>query len=181
MPDLSRGDFERLTVTGQLEVVEQLAQGQPVRLIGSSLGGYVAALYAARHLETERLVLLAPAFQFAGRWREWIGEEQLRRWKSDGYLEFFHYGAGSNQRLGYQFLADAERYDDFPKVQQPCLILHGTQDQVVPWELSRQFVRRNPSAHLELIESDHQMLDVLDRVWDEIKRFFQDSKEAQES
>ena len=70
VPDLAAGDFENLTITAQLGVVEREAGGGPVRLIGSSMGGYLAALYASRHPETERMVLLAPAFDFVRRWQE---------------------------------------------------------------------------------------------------------------
>jgi pimeloyl-ACP methyl ester carboxylesterase len=51
VPDLTEGNFEQLTITSQLKVLEQLAGGDPVSLIGSSMGGYVAALYASRHPE----------------------------------------------------------------------------------------------------------------------------------
>ena len=36
--DLARGDFEHLTITGQLQAVEEAAAGEPVALMGSSLG-----------------------------------------------------------------------------------------------------------------------------------------------
>ena len=65
IPDLAAGDFEHLTISGQLRVIERAAAGDPVALMGSSLGGYLAALYAARHPEVSRVVLLAPAFGFA--------------------------------------------------------------------------------------------------------------------
>jgi len=61
VPDLAEGDFQHLTITGQMRVLERVAGGRPVSLIGSSMGGYLAALYAARHTEVERLALLAPA------------------------------------------------------------------------------------------------------------------------
>jgi predicted esterase YcpF (UPF0227 family) len=61
VPDLAAGDFEHLTITGQLAVARRFLTGGPVCLIGSSMGGYLAALLAARHAEIERLVLLAPA------------------------------------------------------------------------------------------------------------------------
>src|SRR5437899_8000134 len=64
IPQLDEGDFEGLTISGQLGVIERAAAAAPVSLIGSSLGGYLGALYAARHPEVEWLVLLAPAFQF---------------------------------------------------------------------------------------------------------------------
>ena len=68
VPDLAAGDFEHLTLTGQLGVIERSAAAGPVSLAGSSMGGYLAALYAARHPEVLRVVLLAPAFDFARRW-----------------------------------------------------------------------------------------------------------------
>src|ERR1700734_332724 len=69
IPALDAGDFEHLTISGQLTIIEALLAGQPCRLIGSSMGGYLAALYAARHAEVSRVVLLAPAFGFAQRWQ----------------------------------------------------------------------------------------------------------------
>src|SRR3712207_248123 len=64
IPDLVEGDFENLTITGQLAVIERTARGDPVVLMGSSLGGYLAALYASSHPEVTKLILMAPAFYF---------------------------------------------------------------------------------------------------------------------
>src|SRR5260370_38807814 len=73
IPDLSEGHFETLTISGQLRAIERIAGGADVRLIGSSMGGYLAALYAARRPEVSRVVLLAPAFGFARRWPLLLG------------------------------------------------------------------------------------------------------------
>src|SRR4051794_15180408 len=73
-PDLTAGDFENLTITGQLRVIEDSLKGEPARLLGSSMGGYLAALYAARHPETNGIVLMAPAFGFARRWPQSLGD-----------------------------------------------------------------------------------------------------------
>src|SRR5579883_2235579 len=54
---LDGGDFRSLTITGQLQVISQAVRGEAVTLVGSSLGGYLAALYAARHKNVERMVL----------------------------------------------------------------------------------------------------------------------------
>src|SRR5580698_8080809 len=77
IPDLNEGAFESLTLSRQLRVIESIAHGDDVRLIGSSMGGYLAALYAARHPEVTQLVLLAPAFDFARRWRNMLGAEKV--------------------------------------------------------------------------------------------------------
>ena len=61
IPILDEGRFEELTVTGQLAVIDRAVGEEPAILIGSSLGGYLAALYASRHpSQIEKLVLLAP-------------------------------------------------------------------------------------------------------------------------
>jgi len=71
IPQLDEGRFEELTISSQLAVIERAVGEQPAILIGSSLGGYLAALYASRHpSRVSKLVLLAPAFQFPRRWRE---------------------------------------------------------------------------------------------------------------
>ena len=70
IPELDGGNFTGLTVTGQLKVVEQTVAGRPAILMGSSLGGYVAALFASRCALVEKLILMAPALRFPSRWRE---------------------------------------------------------------------------------------------------------------
>ncbi len=127
-------DFTRLTITGQLEVIEKAAQGDSVVLIGSSLGGYLAAIYAEKHPEVSRLLLLAPAFDFLALWTGELGPEKLREWRKNGAIPVFHYGVGREVPLGYQMMEDAEQYRPFPNFHQPCLILHGLRDTVVPYE-----------------------------------------------
>lgn len=170
-PDLAAGHFERLTITGQLAVVERASRGEPVTLIGSSMGGYLAALFAARHAEVEKLVLMAPAFCFATRWPETLGQETMEEWERTGFLNIFHYGQGRSLELGYQLLEDGRRYEDFPAVGQPALIFHGKNDTVVPADLSVQFTDRNPQAQLHVMESDHELLNVLDDMWMETEKF----------
>src|SRR3989442_129215 len=101
LPDLSDGDFEHLTITHQLEVIDRRVQElTPALVIGSSLGGYLAALYAARHPGLFRhLVLLAPGFGFGRLWPQSLGEEQLRRWRERGWIEVYHYGLKRLSRL----------------------------------------------------------------------------------
>jgi len=171
IPDLAGGDFEGLTISGQLGRVEQAARGEPVALIGSSLGGYLAALYAARHPETGSLVLMAPAFGFARRWRERLGDAAIAEWKLRGSMAVFHYGVEREQRIGYQLLEDGSGFEEVPTMTQPTLIFHGTRDEVVPAEASMQFARLNPQTDLRLVESDHELLDVLEGVAKEALRF----------
>jgi len=163
-PRLDNGDFERLTISGQLRIVEEGLCGMPCRLIGSSMGGYLASLYAAAHPEVDRLVLLAPAFGFASRWREMQAPQVISRWRDTGWLEVFHYGDKVQRRVHYGLLEDAANFPGFPDFPQPALIFHGVNDSVVPVGLSREFVASHGNAVLREMDSDHELLSVLDVI-----------------
>src|SRR6185437_7518888 len=146
IPDLAQSDFEHLTISGQLRVIENLLRGEPCRLVGSSMGGYLAALYAAKHPEVDRLVLLAPAFGFAARWRE-MQTPSIERWKETNWIEVYHYGEKAIRRVHYELLEDA-----------------------------RRFVASHPNAELRELESDHELLDALPAITEESIRFLTETR-----
>ena len=169
IPDLAAGDFEHLSITSQIDVIDEMTVGESVSLIGSSMGGYLAALYAARRPEAvARLVLLAPAFAFA---RSWAEAPEAESWRKTGFLDVYHYGEKRTRRLSYHLIEDALGYDDFPDFQQPALIFHGIHDTVVPPGLSSQFAGTHPNTRLRLLDSDHELLNVLDSIWREAGPF----------
>jgi pimeloyl-ACP methyl ester carboxylesterase len=168
VPDLSEGNFERLTISGQLRVIERIAAGDDLRLMGSSMGGYLAALYAARHPEVTKVVLLAPAFGFARRWPLMLGEEKVAGWRRSGWLPVYHYGDKMERRVGYELLEDAGSYEDYPDISQPALLFHGRQDDVVPVEYSEEFAARHPRVTLRVMESGHELINVLEEMWVEV-------------
>jgi uncharacterized protein len=171
IPQLDEGNFEGLTISGQLKVIERAVGGKPAILMGSSLGGYLAALYAARHPEIERLVLLAPAFQFPRRWRERYSADEAEDWKRNGSIPVFHYGDGRERNLGYQFVEDSAQYEDEPVFSQPALIIHGVHDPVVPSSISTEYAGLHSNVKLVLMESAHELTDVLDPMWRQIAGF----------
>lgn len=184
IPDLCEGNFERLTITGQLQVIDRVLRApraeEPVAeqeakeqivLIGSSLGGYLAALYAASHPQITRLILLAPAFQFHRLWAEELGPERLDAWRQTGTLPVFHHSEGREMPLGYQLMEDAARYPAVPNFSQPALIFHGTRDTVVPVQYSAEFAEAHPNARLIEVNSGHELTDVLDEIWRECNCF----------
>jgi pimeloyl-ACP methyl ester carboxylesterase len=156
VPALDEGDFEHLTISGQLGVIERALDGQPGRLIGSSMGGYLAALYAGRHAEVDRLALMAPAFGFAQRWKEKAAAGQD--------LEVFHYGDKAVRSVHYGLIEDALLYPATPDFSAPCRIYHGVHDDVVPIENSRDFARTHGNAVLAELDSDHELLNVLQDI-----------------
>jgi pimeloyl-ACP methyl ester carboxylesterase len=170
-PDLNGGNFRELTISGQLRALEKTAAGEDAVLIGSSLGGYIAALYTSRHPKIRAAVLMAPAFNFCGLWKETLGPETLLKWKSSGEIEVYHHAENRAVPLDYQFLEDAARYEAFPRVQQPCLDFHGTDDPVVPIQYSEEFAAENPHVELVRLQSGHELTDVLETIWEHSQEF----------
>jgi pimeloyl-ACP methyl ester carboxylesterase len=166
IPALDEGDFEHLTITRQLELISALLDNEPAVLIGSSMGGYLAALYASRHREVERLVLLAPAFGFGDRWAEVFGADKIAEWRAKGFAEVYHYATRDMRRLAVGLLDDASRHNGYPNCAQPAMIFHGVRDSVVPIQASEAWIKANPAAQLVRVDSGHELLDVLDVIWD---------------
>ena len=170
-PDLAQGDFRNLTISGQLEVIERTLGGEAALLIGSSMGGYLAALYAARHPEIPATVLLAPAFDFHSLWTQRLGPRELARWRDSGDIMVFHYGLGRELPLSYRFLEEAQRYAPFPPMHQPGLIFHGTNDDVTPLEGSVEFAASHTAVTLVRVTSGHELTDVLEDMWPQTLEF----------
>jgi hypothetical protein len=52
-----------------------------------------------------------------------------------------------------------------------ALIFHGTRDDAVPARYSSQFAAVHPNTHLHLLNSDHELLDVLEIIWQAARPF----------
>lgn len=104
-------------------------------LLGSSLGGYVAARFAELHPEAvEKLVLFCPGFDLQSRWPRVVGEVGLREWEERGFREFEGPAGVGSVRVPWSFIEDGRRHPAFPKYKVPTLIIHGLNDEVVPVE-----------------------------------------------
>ena len=174
VPDLNQDDFTHLTVARQIAQVVDLfpKDGSPVTLIGSSLGGWVSTIIAQDYPQVDRLILLAPAFDFLNHWLPKIGDRQLTSWKNTYYLPIYHHALKTLSPLHYNFVVDACRY---PLAQidrvLPTVIIHGINDDVIPISASRNFSADRPWVKLLEWESDHQLTNVSDPIWQEIRDF----------
>jgi len=171
VPDLAAGDFEHLTISRQLRILGELLKQERATLIGSSLGGYLAALAAVRHPQVEKVILLAPAFGFYDLWQAEMGEEKFQKWRENGTISIFHYGEGKDLPLAFDLMEDAARYEAFPNLRQLGLIFHGVDDRVVPVNQSRGFVAGRKNIQLLEFQSGHEMTDVLDDMWSVARAF----------
>lgn len=173
LPDLNQGDFTHLTLTRQIQQVKALfPNNQPVTVIGSSFGGLTAAWLGQLCETVDRLVLLAPAFEFLSHWLPKIEPTQLQHWRSGDLLMVYHYSENRLLPLDYDFVTDLEQYDDEQlKKPIPTLILHGTQDDVIPIQSSRNYARKRPWVDLIELESDHTLVDQSEEIWQAICQF----------
>lgn len=174
IPDLNQGDFTNITLSRQIQQVEALfpPPPEPVTLIGSSFGGLTAAWLGERHLQVDRLVLLAPAFGFLAHWLSRMGEMQVKQWETEGHLPVYHYGEQKKLPLSYGFVTDAMQYrEDSIARSLPTLILHGKHDDVIPLQASLNFAATRPWVTLITLDSDHALTDVSQELWQAIQRF----------
>lgn len=171
--DLTPGPdgFERSTPLTMLAEAEKALAATGARAVmGSSLGGYLAAAMASRQPSIERLVLLAPAFRLFERWRARLTPEQLAAWKAEG-LWVDHRVTLDRRRIGYRFLEDAGSLPAFPEVRVPALCFAGKRDDIVPLEDVAAFVERTPGARLLSLDDAHGLLASVPRIFEEARAF----------
>lgn len=174
-PDLNLPDFSTLTVTRMLEQVGTLIDGarEPVTLIGSSLGGFVAVLAAARWPDrVTHLVLMAPALDFSDQGLAGPGGADLGDWKRTGRLDVFHFGYGRVMPIHYQLYEDARRYDAMnADLRMPILVFQGRRDSAVDPKTVEQWSRRRPNVELHMLDDDHQLTSSIDYIWTSVAAF----------
>lgn len=168
-PDLNLPDFSTLTVTRMLEQTRalMLMSREPVTLIGSSLGGFVAVNAAARWPETTAgLILMAPALDFSNQGLSGPGGADVAQWKAAGYLNVFHFGYGRVMPVGYELYEDARRYDAMnATLDMPVLVFQGRRDTAVDPLTVEAWSRRRPNVDLRMLDDDHQLTASLPVIW----------------
>jgi pimeloyl-ACP methyl ester carboxylesterase len=167
-PDLAEPDFARLTVSASLAVLDRMdaEHGAGARwcLIGSSLGGYLAALWAQRNpARVERLVLLCPAFNMNQWWPRVVGADGMARWRAHGRLAMPD-AHGVMTPVHWRFIEDALSYPAFPEVPCPTLILHGVGDQTIPVESSITYGESRDHVRVRTLDDDHALAASLDAI-----------------
>ena len=157
-------DFPHLSLHAMLQQV-----GHPELLVGSSLGGYVAALHVARGGQAQWLVLLAPALDPPALFHQ---DELPEEVEHHGYKKMMPL-----HRAFYDEMMAAQPFPDASRV--PTLIVHGSQDDVVPLSISETYVQRHPRTELVVLPTDHVMADAHDAIWQHIERWLQTVQQIQ--
>jgi pimeloyl-ACP methyl ester carboxylesterase len=175
-PDLNEPDFSTLTISRMVAQAEREIdrhESDPVVLIGSSLGAFVAVHVAVqRPSAIDRLVLLAPALDFGGNRMRTLGDRGLEEWKKTDRLDVFHYGFGRVMPVHYELYSDARRYDAMnARVDVPVQVFQGTRDTAVDPATVEQWSSARANVELHLLDDDHQLLTSLEYIWREMARF----------
>ena len=172
VPDLAP-DFTNMTIGSMLAIVDPILDAAPTVLFGSSLGGYLAALAAARRPDrVPALVLMAPAFGFAARFEQSVGEVGMAKWRHRGTGRVYHYGRRREEPLSIALLDEARAHQAEPDPPCPALVLHGRRDESVPLAVGQAFAERRPDRRrLVVYDAGHELTEVLDELWSDSTRF----------
>lgn len=178
----SEGDLLGLSLSRNLTDLERGldyldAEEGPFRavyLIGSSMGGLAALWFAAREPgRVTRNIAIAPAFEMAGRLLLSLGRAKAQEWRRSRVI---HLDTGfASFDVGYELVEDEARFPTVSLMRRlttPSLLLHGSDDEVVPCQLSRQFAERLERVELVEIEGgDHRLTAHKERLFREMLRF----------
>lgn len=132
----------------------------PVCLVGSSMGGWAAAWFAAR--EPARIaacVLIAPAFHFL-EFRS-LTKAERKEFQRTGRYHFRNQDVDAE--ISYGLLAEMENYrleNMAAHFRSPLLIFHGMRDETAPYSDSIDFISRCASDQAELLlfrTGDHRL------------------------
>ncbi len=176
VPDFNEPDFSTLTITRMIEqVAQRMASSgdQPVALIGSSLGAFVALQAAlGSPSRVDRLVLLAPALDVSARRLDTLGDRGVEEWRRTDRLDVFHYGYGRVLTVHYELFNDACRYDCLcARPAMPIQVFQGRRDTAVDPEMVERWAGQRPNVELHMLDDDHQLIASLEYIWKEMRRF----------
>ncbi|MEA2659538.1 MAG: hypothetical protein QOF64_2134 [Candidatus Binatota bacterium] len=156
--------FEDITYSGEVDdlraayaLVQSRRPGKTA-ILGSSMGGTVALMFAAQEPQVAALVTIAAPLHPENFPKRILTPAQIQKWRELGFTTYH------GQRLNASLLDDLEQLDVVESARRigcPVLILHGDADDVVPvaeaYELAACLTA---TKRLEIFkDTDHRLSD----------------------
>jgi pimeloyl-ACP methyl ester carboxylesterase len=162
-------DFEYMTITGMIGRLRQFVLAEklePFQLIGSSFGALVGMNYAQRFGGVDRSLLLAPALSFSSLAP---AAEEPNKWSGQEVIMMMHYAFDRELPLRHNLEIDGQLYRETPAPTVPVTIVHGTSDEVVPVQDSRDYAAEYPDlVRLKEVDAGHDLNEHLDFIWQQV-------------
>eukprot|EP01119_Soliformovum_irregulare_P016725 TRINITY_DN4886_c0_g1_i3.p1 TRINITY_DN4886_c0_g1~~TRINITY_DN4886_c0_g1_i3.p1 ORF type:complete len:120 (-),score=47.60 TRINITY_DN4886_c0_g1_i3:62-421(-) len=92
-------------------------------------------------------------------------EQGMKAWKDSGFMSF-RGPNGTPEDVHYKFYDDIVSLPSNPVPHCPTVIIHGRNDETVPIELSREYVKKNPHIKLVEVDDDHRLMSSVDVIED---------------
>lgn len=132
---------------------------EQLSLIGHSRGGGICILKAAEDQRVKKLITWASVSSFIGRHKQ----KTIETWKKDGVVYAINGRTKQSMPMYYQFyetiLNNKERLNinhAVKKLEIPFLIVHGTNDEAVPFHESEELrMSAKCGRHLVIEDADH--------------------------
>jgi alpha/beta superfamily hydrolase len=132
---VQNGNFEEITYSGEVEDLRAAfafmrdRQAEKIAILGSSMGGTVALLFAAEQADLATVVTIAAPVHPERFISRLLTPAQVEEWRKTGHI--FYRG----QRINVSLLHDLETLNvpaAARKISCPVFVLHGDLDDVVP-------------------------------------------------
>ena len=162
----SEGEFGRITVStccDQLERAIGLMRDRghsELGIVGSSFGGLLAVLVGQHHPELRAIGLKCPVPDFPETLDHEFGRAGIEEWRRTNYIPDVT-GGTEPVALDFSFYESCRTFDAYAaaaNIKIPVLIVHGEQDELVPFHQIRRLEAALPGdKELVLLpEADHQ-------------------------
>ena len=176
----SEGPIEEMTyaqgvedLRSAVEFARETLGPLPLGLHGSSMGGAIVLLYAARHGGVDAIATIAAVGNPAPLWEKWLGPERMAQWEREGWTAF------EDQRIPWSFYRDALSKDAVSaaaRTRCPLLVVHGDGDTIVPVEQAKAIHASAPGPKRIVIipGGGHRFerIEELDRMLREVTGWF---------
>ncbi len=158
----SGGKFEEITYSGEVEDLQAACdflcphEAESVGVLGSSMGGTVALLFAAREERVKAVVTIAAPVHPEKITETHLSPSEVFNWRQTGFIVYH------GRRIHIGFLDDVQTLDVIQAAKAiscPALVIHGDKDSTVPVaEAYELYAQLSGPKKLRILEgADHRL------------------------